>query len=180
MRNTLLLFTALSLLLCLSNPAAAKPPKHDGFYRRDGQMHLLRNGQLRPMTRDARLPTGLLVTKDGFVVDTKGRRTELREGQGCDLKGNVVAVAPAKDGRLALAARPERRPTPDRRAEDEPAVGSVLDELFGQGQVREPEDRDDDKGASKAEEKRRKHTKKRQSQLRKWLEKHGRGRRDDD
>ena len=46
--------------------------------------------------------------------------------------------------------------------------------------LREMADDDDEKGAGKAEEKRRKHAKKRQSQLRKWLEKHGRGRRDDD
>ncbi|WP_400190473.1 DUF6799 domain-containing protein [Hymenobacter sp. B81] len=83
--------------------ARAQQLSNDGFQRRNGQMHVLRNGQLRPMTRDARLPTGAVVTKDGFVVSQQGRRTELREGQGCDLRGNVVAVVPAAGG-LALAA----------------------------------------------------------------------------
>lgn len=114
------------LLLALGRPAHAQQvANNDGFQRRNGQMQVVRNGQARPMTRDAHLPTGALVTKDGFVVSTDGRRTELREGQGCDLRGRPVAVRTAPDGTLALAspAAPARAP----RA----APPSVLDALFG-------------------------------------------------
>ncbi|RTQ46517.1 hypothetical protein EJV47_21430 [Hymenobacter gummosus] len=88
--------------LCSALTAQAQTVSNDGFQRRNGQMHVLRNGQLRPMTRDARLPTGAVVTKDGFVLGRDGRRTELREGQGCDLRGNVVGVV-EHNGALALA-----------------------------------------------------------------------------
>lgn len=83
-------------------PALGQRVNNDGFQRRNGQMHVLRNGQLRPMTRDARLPTGTTVTKDGFVVASDGKRTELAEGQGCDLHGRIVGVAPDAKGGLAL------------------------------------------------------------------------------
>lgn len=44
-------------------------------------MEVIRNGQPYSMTRDAYLPTGATVTKDGFVVSATGQRKELREGQ---------------------------------------------------------------------------------------------------
>ena len=98
----------------LSTPAAAQRAHNDGFCRRDGQMYVLRNGQLRPLLREARLPTGTIVTKDGFLLAKSGERTELGEGQGCDLRGNVVAVEPAPGGSLALGkkAAPAGPPAP--------------------------------------------------------------------
>ena len=96
---------ALGLLVVLAQPALAQQaPNNDGFQRRNGPMQVVRNGQAHAMTRDAHLPTGFTVTKDGFVVSPTGQRTELREGQGCDLRGLPVAVQAAADGRLALAA----------------------------------------------------------------------------
>ncbi|MBC8085435.1 MAG: hypothetical protein H7Z21_19725, partial [Hymenobacter sp.] len=92
---------------------------------------VLRNGQARPMTRDIHLPTGATVTKDGFVVSPTGQRTELREGQGCDLRGRPVAVRTAPNGTLVLA------PAAAERTEYEPENGrartsrSVFEELFG-------------------------------------------------
>ncbi|MDO7853322.1 DUF6799 domain-containing protein [Hymenobacter convexus] len=117
-------------LLCLASAWAAhaqSSANNDGFRRRNGQMEVVRNGQARPMTRDAHLPTGATVTKDGFIVNATGQRTELAEGQGCDLRGRPVAVRTTPDGRLALAtpaaaARPAPGPLPPR---------SVLDALFG-------------------------------------------------
>lgn len=104
-------------LLALAQPAQAQQPANDGFRRLHGQMEVLRNGRARPMTRDVHLPTGATVTKDGFVVSPTGQRTELREGQGCDLRGQLVVVRPAPDGKVALAApagtvnaRPPRTP----------------------------------------------------------------------
>lgn len=95
---------AFGLLVALVHPATAQQaPNNDGFQRRNGQMQVVRNGQAHAMTRDAHLPTGFTVTKDGFVVSPTGQRTELREGQGCDLRGRPVAVQAAADGRLALA-----------------------------------------------------------------------------
>ncbi|WP_426060096.1 DUF6799 domain-containing protein [Hymenobacter sp. B1770] len=88
---------------------AQKAGSNDGFQRRDGQMYVLRNGQLRPMTRDAHLPTGATVTKDGFVVSADGTRTELREGQGCDLRGRPVAVRLIPDGSLVLGSPAEQK-----------------------------------------------------------------------
>ena len=135
MRNASPFLAALGLWLSLSNaPAAAQQPNNDGFHRRNGQMHILRNGQLRPMTRDARLPTGTLVTKDGFVVDAQGLRVELREGQGCDLSGKIVAVKQAPNGALALAT-PAPRPMAGspRAVGAQPAgdVRAVFADLFG-------------------------------------------------
>ena len=136
MRNVSSFLAALGLWLGLScAPAAAQQANNDGFHRRNGQMHILRNGQMRPMTRDARLPTGVLVTKDGFVVDARGRRTELREGQGCDLSGKVVAVSQTPTGALALApAAPAVRVSrPGVTQDGTPAaeeVRAVFSELF--------------------------------------------------
>ena len=92
----------LLLLAGLGTPAAAQRPRNDGFCRRDGQMHVLRNGQLRPLLRNARLPTGMIVTPDGFLIAKNGERTALSEGQGCDLQGHIVTVEPAPGGSLAL------------------------------------------------------------------------------
>lgn len=103
MRNTLSFLVGLGLVVGVRASVGASLADNDGFQRRNGQMYVLRNGQLRAMTRDSRLPTGALVSKDGFITDARGRRTELREGQGCDLKGNIVAVAPTAAGGLALA-----------------------------------------------------------------------------
>jgi|GEM_PF-1689422 len=103
MRNTLSFLVGLGLAVGVRVSIGAPLADNDGFQRRNGQMYILRNGQLRAMTRDSRLPTGVLVSKDGFVTDARGRRTELREGQGCDLKGNVVTIAPTAAGGLALA-----------------------------------------------------------------------------
>ena len=127
----------------------AQQPGNDGFQRRNGQMQVLRNGQARPMTRDAHLPTGTTITKDGFIVSPDGQRTELREGQGCDLRGRPVAVLTAANGTLALAApvaaRPAAvgpRPAPSR---------SVLEEVFGRG--------DDDDGFFKFKKRKKNHGK---------------------
>ena len=121
---------ALVLGLGFTLPARAQGPglSNDGFQRRNGQMQVVRNGQPRPMTRDAHLPTGATVTKDGFVVAPNGQRTELREGQGCDLRGRSVAVLTATDGTLALD-----QPAPARAAEAPrpQAARSVLEEVFG-------------------------------------------------
>ena len=130
MQKWKILLAAAGLCLLAQLPAHAQQLGNDGFQRRNGQMQVLRNGQSRPMTRDIHLPTGATVTKDGFVVAPDGRRTELREGQGCDLRGRPVAVLTAANGAVALdapAAVParatERRPAP-------PARG-LLEEIFG-------------------------------------------------
>ena len=119
----------------------AQSPNNDGFQRRNGQMQVVRNGQPRPMTRDAHLPTGGAVTKDGFVVSATGQRTELREGQGCDLRGRLVAVRTAANGTLALGAATSRRP-------EAVPPSSVLEELFGQTQ-----DDDEERGKFKKHKK---------------------------
>lgn len=134
---------AATLLGSLGQPALAQQvSNNDGFQRRNGQMQVLRNGQGRPMTRDAHLPTGVTVTKDGFVVSPTGQRTELREGQGCDLRGRPVAVQATADGRLALAApagpRPEALPG---RAQSAP---TLLQAMFGAS-----DDDDDGRGVFK-------------------------------
>ena len=127
MRMRIFWAAAAGLLLAAVQPAPAQQgPNNDGFQRRNGQMQVVRNGQARPMTRDAHLPTGATVTKDGFVVSAAGQRTELREGQGCDLRGRPVAVRTASNGTLALA--PAAAVPDDGRAQ--PARG-LLEELFG-------------------------------------------------
>lgn len=113
------------LLLLLGRPALAQQLNNDGFQRRNGQMQLVRNGQARPMTHDVHLPTGAVVTKDGFIIGAGGQRTELREGQGCDLRGRPVAVRTTANGVLALAA-PARVP-----AGPPVARPSVLEALLG-------------------------------------------------
>ena len=107
-------------------------------------MHILRNGQLRLMTRDSRLPTGVVVTKDGFLLGPDGTRTELREGQACDLQDNVVAVTTAAGGGLALGApvvpRVPAAAAVLRTSDDTPAaeeVREVLADPLGQGRRRE-------------------------------------------
>ena len=114
-------------------PAAAQQPNNDGFQRRNGQMQVVRNGQARPMTRDAHLPTGATVTKDGFVVSAAGQRTELREGQGCDLRGRPVAVQAAADGRLALAAPARSRSVAPVLVGDSQSGHTLLRAMFGDG-----------------------------------------------
>ncbi|RPD49613.1 hypothetical protein DNI29_02090 [Hymenobacter sediminis] len=101
----------LPLLACLlfaTHLAVAQA--NDGFQRRDGSMYLIRNGETRPMTRDVRLPNGRLITRDGFVVARDGKRTELKDGQGCTLLGEPVAIRPQPDGRLLLATSVAPRP----------------------------------------------------------------------
>lgn len=94
------------LLTCLLGAThLASAQGNDGFQRRDGTMYLVRNGETRPMTRDVRLPNGRLITRDGFVVARDGKRTELKDGQGCTLLGEPVAIRPQPDGRLLLATR---------------------------------------------------------------------------
>ena len=125
---------AAGMLLATVLPASAQQgPNNDGFQRRNGQMQVVRNGQARPMTRDARLPTGASVTKDGFVVAPNGQRTELREGQGCDLRGRPVAVVATATGALALGspATSAVRPAADTDTDALPAR-AVLAELFGE------------------------------------------------
>ena len=109
----------------LAAPARAQAgANNDGFRRRNGLMEVIRNGKPYPMTRDAHLPTGATVTKDGFVVGPDGRRSELPEGQGCDLHGRPVAVL-SSGGTLALAAA-EAAAAPAAR----PAPG-LLQQVFG-------------------------------------------------
>lgn len=80
----------LGMLLVL--PLAAQAQTNDGFLRRDGTMYVLRNGQPRPMLHEVHLPNGQTVTPDGFVVAPDGRRTELRNGSGCDLSGQATTA----------------------------------------------------------------------------------------
>ncbi|MFD2717185.1 DUF6799 domain-containing protein [Hymenobacter monticola] len=129
--RTLRLCSAATLLWgALAWPAQAQPTtRNDGFRRHNGQMEVVRNGQPRPMTHDARLPTGTTVTKDGFVVSPDGQRTELAEGQGCDLRGRPVAVRTAPDGRLALGAPGSAAPSPAPR-------GAIEAFLSGPGEGR--------------------------------------------
>lgn len=94
----------------LAVPALAQSPTNDGFQRRDGTMYVIRNGQKRPMTRDAHLPNGRTITRDGFVVERDGQRTELTEGRGCTLAGTGVVVAAGQDGQVVLAAAPRPQP----------------------------------------------------------------------
>jgi hypothetical protein len=92
-------------------------------------MQVVRNGQAHPMTRDVHLPTGAVVTKDGFIIALSGQRTELREGQGCDLRGHPVAVRTSASGALTLAGpAAAARPIPVRAA----GPPSVLEALFGE------------------------------------------------
>ena len=127
--RTFWLCGAVAGLLALPGPAHARQtPNNDGFQRCNGQMQVIRNGQPRPMTRDAHLPTGATVTKDGFVVSPTGQRTELREGQGCDLRGRPVTVRTAVNGALALG-KPSA-PVATRSARPVPPP-SLLEQLFG-------------------------------------------------
>ncbi|UOQ53728.1 DUF6799 domain-containing protein [Hymenobacter cellulosivorans] len=102
-------FARILLLCCLTSSLsglAQSRGRNDGFQRRDGGMFIIRNGAPRPMTRDVHLPNGRVITRDGFVVARDGRRTELAEGKGCDLAGNVVQVTGEVGGPLRLAAVP--------------------------------------------------------------------------
>ncbi|GAB3864552.1 hypothetical protein GCM10028824_02220 [Hymenobacter segetis] len=148
--RTFWLCGALASLLALHGPAHARQtPNNDGFQRRNGQMQVVRNGQARPMTRDAHLPTGATVTKDGFVVSPTGQRTELREGQGCDLRGRPVAVQVAANGALALGA--SSAPVPVRSIRSVPAP-SLLEQVFGSGD-------DEDEGKFKFKKRKKHHGK---------------------
>lgn len=152
-------FFAVGLFLLTGSvvaPAAAQQLNNDGFQRRNGQMHVVRNGQLRPMLRDARLPTGMVVTKDGFVVGRNGERRELREGQGCDLKGNPVAVVAAAGG-VALVAPAA---APRGSATDIGRVREVLADLLGSGHSYEEYDEKARERFKKEEEWRREAAKK--------------------
>jgi hypothetical protein len=101
--------------MLLALPIAAHAQTNDGFLRRDGTMYVLRNGQTRPMLHDVHLPNGRTVTHDGFVVTTDGKRTELRNGSGCDLSGQATATVTQSD-RIVL------QPVVDRTA---PSRGPV-------------------------------------------------------
>jgi len=175
MRSAYSFLVGLGLLLSLRVSVAAPLADNDGFQRRNGQMYVLRNGQLRAMTRDSRLPSGLLVTKDGFVIDAQGRRTELREGQGCNLKGNVVAVAPTAAGTLVLAT-PARASRPTAATRRRPAAELPMlpggPRMHGRGPAEWREhDEDDDKHAEKEWEHRKKEEEKRWEREKKHAEK---------
>ena len=118
---------ALAAGLLLAAPTRAQQPVgNDGFRRHDGQMEVIRNGKPYPMTRDAHLPTGATVTKDGFVVSATGQRTELREGEGCDLRGRPVTVLANASGALALD-----NPVVPAGAVRAPPAASLLEQVFG-------------------------------------------------
>lgn len=85
----------------LTHLAAAQA--NDGFQRRDGTVFLIRNGEIRPMPHDVQLPNGRRVTRDGWVVEKDGHRTELRDGQGCSMLGEVANVERNGSGRLQLS-----------------------------------------------------------------------------
>ncbi|NVO83655.1 DUF6799 domain-containing protein [Hymenobacter terrestris] len=107
MRFCLLL---LACFLLLPNLAAAQA--NDGFQRRDGTMFIVRNGELRPMSRDVQLPNGRRVTRDGWVVERDGRRTELRDGQGCTMLGEAARTESDSRGRLVLHGPGNTQPGP--------------------------------------------------------------------
>jgi hypothetical protein len=84
------------------------------------------------MTRDAHLPTGAVVTKDGFLITPDGRRTELSEGQGCNLRGQLVQVVPDATGGLALSAPEATRPGATRQRESaSQQMRSAMNEQLG-------------------------------------------------
>ena len=116
-------------LLLAAAARAQQPARNDGFRRRNGQMEVIRNGQPYAMTRDAYLATGATVTHDGFVVSAAGQRTELREGQGCDLRGRPVPVQATATGALALG-RPGAAPAGPARPAPAP---TLLEQVFGPG-----------------------------------------------
>ena len=146
-----------ALVGCLSvvSAAHAQPSaaNNDGFQRRNGQMHVVRNGQPRPMTRDAHLPTGTVVTKDGFIVGPTGQRVELQEGKGCDLRGRPVRVLTTASGALALA--PPVQVAAPTASSNALSARSVLNELFGQRQ----EDDEDDGNPFKFKKEKKRHGK---------------------
>ena len=96
-------FTRLLLPVLLVCSHRMQAQANDGFQRRDGTMYVVRNGEVRPMPHDVHLPNGRLITRDGFVVQRDGRRTELRDGQACTLLGEATTVSRAANGRLQLA-----------------------------------------------------------------------------
>lgn len=128
------LLAACSATFGFTAPALAQA-NNDGFQRRNGQMYVVRNGQPRPMTHDVHLPTGTVVTKDGFLVAPNGQRAELREGQGCTLRGQPVDVVQGPTG-LVLAApqtrAAERAREMDEDDEPERGVEAVFSRLFGE------------------------------------------------
>ncbi|WP_426493476.1 DUF6799 domain-containing protein [Hymenobacter sp. 102] len=97
------LLRCLFFLLTMTLPLAGWAQANDGFQRRDGAMFLIRNGEIRPMPQDIHLPNGRLITRDGFIVQRNGQRTELMDGQGCTLLGEAATVSRAANGRLQLA-----------------------------------------------------------------------------
>ncbi|MCC3156534.1 hypothetical protein LJ737_04750 [Hymenobacter sp. 15J16-1T3B] len=106
---TLLRFLLTTTALLALTARAASAQADDGFLRRNGATYLVRHGQLRPLTQEVHLPNGRSVTPDGFVLRSDGGRTQLAEGQGCDLRGNPVGSRQQPDGTWALAA-PAARP----------------------------------------------------------------------
>lgn len=104
-------FTSLLFVLLLAFSSRTQAQANDGFQRRDGTMYVVRNGEIRPMPHDVHLPNGRLITRDGFVVQRDGRRTELRDGQGCTLLGEETTISRRPDGHLQLASA--AAPVPD-------------------------------------------------------------------
>ncbi|WP_345070955.1 DUF6799 domain-containing protein [Hymenobacter fastidiosus] len=118
-------FSLLPILLVLSlSSLAQRSPGNDGFQRRDGTMYRIRNGEQRAMNHDVHLPNGRTITRDGFVVDATGRRTELAEGKGCTLLGAPTAVVTTAAG-LTLASPASAVPATSRYEAD------LLDRVFG-------------------------------------------------
>ncbi|RSK50902.1 DUF6799 domain-containing protein [Hymenobacter rigui] len=98
-----MLKSASLLLLFLLISYYSSAQANDGFQRRDGNMYVVRNGEIKPMPHDVHLPNGRLVTRDGFIVQRDGSRTELRDGQGCTVLGEATTISRAGNGRLQLA-----------------------------------------------------------------------------
>ncbi|SHJ42313.1 hypothetical protein SAMN02745146_3117 [Hymenobacter daecheongensis DSM 21074] len=123
-----LAFALLSLSTGLSSFAQSRS-NNDGFQRRDGIMYRIRNGEKRPMAHDVHLPNGRTITRDGFVVEASGQRTELPEGKGCTLLGTPTSVVVAPGGQLALASPAVARPSAATPAVMRYEAG-VLEQLF--------------------------------------------------
>lgn len=62
---------------------------HDGVMMKDGQMMIIKNGELVPMKTDMKMASGLQVTTDGTVTPAVGQKFTLKDGDSLSMDGTL-------------------------------------------------------------------------------------------
>ena len=64
----------------------------DGYAMHQGSMIQIKNGEFTPLTKEATLPNGTKVLRDGTVIFPRNRREKIKEGYFLNTEGKIVML----------------------------------------------------------------------------------------